>query len=92
MKLDVYRYSFPKGTDMEQVTETLLLSSLAAEGLYGRSRLKLDTTVRCDAKARRADVSAGDEAGQAVARIFGALLGMVMGERSFTVRHVVEDA
>ena len=90
MSDESYCYTFPTDTDMSQVEETLLLSTMAAEGLHGRARIQLDAVFSCDLKSRRAEVAAGTEVGAAIARIFTALLSSTIGERTFTVERTMK--
>lgn len=92
MSGESYSYTFQRGADMAQVEEALLLATMAAEGLHGRSRVHLDAAFRCDARARTAEVDAGNEVGGAIARIFTALLSNIIGEPAFRVERVNKEA
>ena len=78
-----YIYTFRPEVDMTQVEDNLLLATLAAEGLHGRSRIHLDAKFLCDKKSHRVEVVAGCEVGDAISRIFTALLTTTIGERTF---------
>ena len=91
MSSEVYSYSFRRDVDMDQVKETLQLATMAAEGLHGRSRIQLDASFQCDLRARTAEVAVGTEVGNAIARIFTALLSTAIGERAFDVERVVKE-
>ena len=80
-----YCYRFKPETDMDQVEEVLLLATMAAEGLLGRSRVNLDAAFRCEPSTNTAEVEAGTEVGDAIARIFTALLATTIGEAAFKV-------
>ena len=43
MITDGYRFSFKEGVDLRSVADTLLLSLLAAEGIYGAARVRMDS-------------------------------------------------
>lgn len=88
MSNEVYSYSFRPDVDMDQVKETLQLATMAVEGLHGRSRIQLDASFQCDLAARKAEVVAGTEVGDAIARIFTALLSTAIGEPAFKVERV----
>lgn len=92
MDKETYHYSFQPDADMGQVEETLLLATMAAEGLHGRSRIQLDAAFRCDTKARTALVDASTEVGSAIARIFTALLSTTIGEPAFSVARENKEA
>ncbi|MBE0567942.1 MAG: hypothetical protein IH621_18455 [Krumholzibacteria bacterium] len=85
MTRDTYDYRFEPETDMTHVEEVLLLATMAAEGLHGRSRVHLDAAFRCEPAAFSAEVEAGTETGDAIARIFTALLATTIGEAAFSV-------
>lgn len=91
MTCESYCYAFRPGTDMEQVEEVLLLATMAAEGLHGRARIQLDASFLCDLKARTAEVAVGTEVGDAIARIFTALLSTTIGEPAFKVERVAKE-
>ena len=85
MTEETYLYTFPNGTDMRQVEDTLLLAAMAAEGLHGRSRIHLDAGFRCTPAARRVEINGATDVGEAIARIFTALLATTIGEAAFQV-------
>lgn len=92
MSSESYSYTFPPDADMAQVEEVLLLATMAAEGLHGRSRVHLDAAFRCDLTAKTAEVDAGNEVGSSIARIFTALLSATIGEPAFKVMRIAKEA
>lgn len=92
MSGESYSYTFQPMASMEQVEEVLLLATMAAEGLHGRSRIQLDAAFRCDSAARTAEVNASSEVGEAIARIFTALLTGTIGEMAFRVERIRQAA
>ena len=78
-------YTFQSGTDMVQVEDTLVLATMATEGLHGRSGIQLDASFRCDPEAYVATVNVGTDVGRTIARIFTALLSATIGEAMFRV-------
>lgn len=92
MMKDTYRYRFPPPVEMAQVEETLLLATMAAEGLHGRSRVQLEAKFQCDAATRTAEIVAGTEVGEAIARVFTALLNTTIGESAFKVERIAKEA
>jgi len=69
-----YRYRFEAGIDLHAAEETLLLSILATEGLYGQARVRMDAAYSVDTAIRAIIVDAGTDVGQAVNCIFTAFL------------------
>lgn len=92
MSNGIYHYSFRPPVDMGQVEETLLLATMAAEGLHGRSRVHLEAEFRCDPAAQSAEVDASSEVGDSIARILTALLSTTIGESAFHVERRVKEA
>ena len=85
MNREIYQYRFKNGTSMQDVEDTLMLSTIAAEALHGRSEVNLDAKFRLDRKKRICEVSAGTEVGRDIARIFTGFLTREFGEDSFRV-------
>jgi len=85
MTRENYCYRFEPETDMGQVEEVLLLATMAAEGLLGRSQVHLDAAFKCEPSTYTAEVEAGTDVGDAIARIFTALLTTTIGETAFKV-------
>lgn len=88
MNEDAYRYRFDEGVDLHQAEETLLLSILATEGLYGEARGRMDAGYAVDQSIRVIVVDASTDVGQAVNSIFTAFLLREFGGRAFHVRPV----
>lgn len=91
MNREQYSYHFEPAADMKTVEELLLLATMAAEGLHGRSRIQLDATFRLDPSARTAEVDADNEVGAAIARVFTALLSTTIGEAAFKVERLAKE-
>ena len=91
MSREIYAFKFAPEVDMQDASEALLLAAAAAEGLHGRSRIHLEAGFRCDPRARTAEVTAGTEVGDSIARIFIALLTTTVGEETFHVEHIAQD-
>ena len=88
---ETYRYTFSPDTDMDHVEEVLVLATMAVEGLHGRSRVHLDAAFTCDIGGATVDVEAGTETGDAIARIFTALLATTIGEAAFKVTRLNKE-
>lgn len=80
-----YVFTFNDSVSMAGVEETLLMAAVAAEGIHGRARVRLDAKFATNAEDRTCTVSADNEAGQSVAKIFTELLGLEIGEGAFEV-------
>ena len=88
MAEDAYRYRFDEGVELHKAESTLLLSTLAVEGLYGEARVRMDAAYRVDRTIRAIIVDASTSVGQAVNCVFTALLLRGFGRESFHVRRV----
>jgi len=83
-----YRYRFEAGIDLHAAEETLLLSILATEGLYGQARVKMDLAYSVDTAIRAIIVGAGTDVGQALNAIFTAFILRKFGSSRVHVRRV----
>ncbi len=81
-----YKYEFREGIDLRDVEDTLLLSMLAAEGVFSEARVRLDSAYRIDPVTRTATVDASTAVGQIVNGIFAAFALREFGRDGFTVR------
>ena len=85
MSNESYRYGFNNDVPMDQVEETLLLSTLAVESLQGRSGIRLDAEFQLEKEKRTCRISSTTEAGRQLARIFTGFLAREFGEQAFRV-------
>lgn len=81
-----YRYQFGEGSDLRDVEDTLLLALLAAEGIFGEARVRLDGGYSIDRDARTATVDASTVVGQIVNAVFTTFAIKEFGRDGFTVR------
>lgn len=81
-----YRYQFREGIDPRDVEDTLLLAFLAAEGVFGEARVRMDGAYSIDRDARTATVDASTAVGQIVNAVFTAFAIKEFGRDGFTVR------
>ena len=88
MKPNAYRFTFSDEIPFKRAEECICLATLAAEGLCGRSTVRLDATFRLDGKRRCCVVDADTEIGRNIARIFTGLLTQEFGEEAFRVGRV----
>ena len=80
-----YVFTFQDSVPMVGVEETLLMAVVAAEGIHGRARVRLDAKYTTNAEDRTCAVSAQNDVGQSVAKIFTELLVLEIGEGAFEV-------
>ncbi len=90
MSRDVYRYRFDEKTPLAEVRDSLFLAAFSAEGLHGRSQVRLDAAFRLDEKERACVIDAATPVGRSIAQIFTGLLTREFGEDAFTVERVAE--
>jgi len=83
--LVLYRYSFKRHLDIDDVQDTLTLSILGAENLHGRARVRLDGWWRLDRQRRTCTIDASTPVGQDVAKLFTGYLAREFGENAFRV-------
>jgi len=81
-----YRYQFGDGSDPRDIEDTLLLAMLAAEGILGEARVRLDSAAEIDRSTRALTVDASTLAGQIVNAVFAAFATKEFGRNGFTVR------
>ncbi len=84
----VYRFRFEEQTPMSAVRDSLFLAALCAEGMHGRTVLRLDAIFRLDEKARGGVIDATRPVGRTIARIFTELLIRQFGDEAFKVDRV----
>ena len=83
-----YRYRFSSDVDFREARDTLLLAMLAAEGLFGRTRVRMDAAWVEDDGLNVLIVDAGTLVGMTVCLIFTAFLAAEFGPDGFDVRQV----
>ena len=86
-----YRYKFVEGVALREAENTLLLSLLAAEGLYGEARVRMDAGYAVDAALRVIVVDGATPVGQDVCNIFTAFITKEFGPRSFCVHPLEQE-
>jgi hypothetical protein len=80
------KFVFRPGVSLENAEESLLLAVLAAEGIHGRSRVRLDATFRLRRDKRTCIVDVGTQVGRHIAQIFTGFLAREFGEQAYRVR------
>ena len=83
-----YRYQFAKGVGLRDAEDTLLLALLAAEGIYGPSRVRMDAAYAIDAPLRVIVVDGATQVGQDVSGVFTSFLTKEFGPDAFGVRRL----
>jgi len=86
MRSDIYRYVFNDSVPIEEAEATLHLAILAAESLFGESRVRMDEAYSIDEGARVCVIDATSEVGRSICRIFTGYLIREFGQDRFTVR------
>ena len=84
--LQVYRYRFAPGVDLQEAEDTLLLAMLAAEGLLGEARVRMDAAYTVDESIRAIVVDASTVVGQIISTIFTTLVLREFGRQAVDVR------
>jgi len=85
MITDGYVFRFRSAEALRQAAATLRLALVAAEGIHGEVRVRMDAAYATDPVLCAIAVDASTNVGQDVAGIFTALVGLVFGAMSFTV-------
>jgi hypothetical protein len=88
MQTSVFRFHFAPGVDPLDAEATLLLAILAVEGLVGEARVRLDISYLLDAPRSVIVVDGSTPTGDALVRIFTALIAREFGASSFRVRRM----
>jgi hypothetical protein len=84
MNAEIYTYTFSSAAPVEEIEETLHLAILAAEGLHGRSRVRLDASYYMEGHS--CVIDAGTEVGRDIVRLFTGFAIKEFGEEAFRVR------
>lgn len=82
----VFRFSFRSGIDLTEVEATLHLAIVAAEGLFGEARVRMEVAYHIDAAHSVILIDGRTAAGDAVVRVFTAFTTREFGEDAFEVR------
>jgi hypothetical protein len=86
-----YRYQFSPRVDLQDAQDTLLLAVLAAEGIYGQARIRMDATFAVDESLRVIVVDASTDAGNDICGIFTSFLCREFGSDAFSVRPLAQE-
>jgi hypothetical protein len=88
MTRQAYRYQFGKPASLREAVEVLSTAILAATGLFGHARVRMDVRFSTDETINVIVIEAGTVAGVAVNLIFTALLAGKFGHEAFNVARV----
>ena len=91
MITEAYRYRFKEDVDLRDVEDTLLLALLAAEGIYGQPRVRMDAAYTVDKPLRVVVVDASTDVGQDVAGIYTSFIIKEFGPDAFRVRRLDQE-
>ena len=83
-----YRYKFAEGVRLRDAEDTLLL---AAEGIYGQSRVRMDAAYVVDALPRAIVVDGATQVGRDVSGVFTSFLMKEFGPDAFRVRRLNQE-
>jgi len=85
MTREVRRYSFQASVPADGIEGTLLLAVLAAEGLHGQSRVRMDASYAFDAEKHACVIDSGTEVGRDISRMFVGFALREFGDTAFSV-------
>lgn len=88
MYIVAYRFKFSDDIDMASIEETLFLSVIAVEAIYGRPRARLEVDFQFRAQDRECVISGEDELSQILGRIFFEFVNREIGELGFHLNGV----
>ena len=92
MRTSEFRFQFIVDVDLAEAENTLRLSLLAAEGLHGEAKVRIEVTYVVDPIRAEIRVSGGIVPVEATAQIYTSLLSHEFGREAFTVRRETEPA
>ena len=87
-----YRFALDASVPLDEAEQTLQLTLLALEGLYGQAAVRLDGRYIVCPDAYAIVVDGAGEVGSAAVRVFTALLTREFGEDAFSVSRMTTDA
>ncbi len=91
MITEAYRYRFKEDVDLRDVEDTLMLALLAAEGIHGQARVRMDAAYTVDKPLRVVVVDASTDVGQDVAGIYTSFITKEFGPDAFRVRRLDQE-
>ena len=88
MIADGYRYRFLSPEALRRAEWTLRLATLAAEGLHGEGKVRMDAQWLVDEERNVIVVDGATAVGSDISRIFTAFLTKVLGPNKFLVGRI----
>jgi hypothetical protein len=85
MSRQICRYEFSRQIAMEDVESSLILTQMAAEGLYGPIDVMLDASYFVDREHHVCEVDASNPIGRDFNRIFASFLGREFAADTYQV-------
>lgn len=85
MNKQVCRYRFARTVQPREVEETLLLSLLAVESLYGRARVRMEAPYRLSKERGVCVIDTSTVVGVSLARIFTGYATLEYGDAAVTI-------
>jgi len=86
--VSILRFTFSEGLDTGAVEGDMALAIFAAECVYGRPRVRMETAYLVDEGRRACVVDVRGEAGEAAVRVFTGLTAARLGDTAFVVRRM----
>ena len=83
-----YRYKFLSYSALAEAEKTLLLAFLAAEGLHGESRVRMDADYATDQTLFTIVVDTSTVVGEDIAGIFTTFVSKELGQNKFLVHRL----
>ena len=84
----IFKYEFKDHVSMDAVESDLALALIAAEALFGQSRVRLECDMAADFENRTLVIQAGNQVGQTVNTLFVGLLHRFLGQDSFSLSRI----
>lgn len=91
MHTQVYQFTFAPEVDVAEAERTLQLAAMAAEGLFGQARVRMELTYSVDLAGRTICVDAQTAPGEAVVRILAGFYAREFGSAAFTIHRQDAD-
>lgn len=91
MKKQLYRVSFARSIQPRDIEETLVLSLIAVESLYGSTRVRMESRYHLDRDSRSCEIDTSNEVGLGLARIFIGYATLEYGEAAMFIEEETEE-
>ena len=86
----VYAFKFGNDVEFASVEHSLLISTIAIEGLHGRAALRCDLSIDLNHKSRTLSVEGESQIGYDLAKILTCLFTKEFGEGGFEIKRSEE--